>query len=500
MAQPKHTMELAADKGPATKAIPVRLKKRAGPFGPGRGGRRHLLPRGGLLSAVVVVCSSVALLAPAASAQVLGPPDLATMQTLQGAPYNWGTAFGWPVGTNPCPEFGAFWNGVTCDTSHGHVIYITVGCGTTPLTTPFPGPVLATLSQLENLKLNNCYLQSQPASNLSSLGDLANLQTLDLVGDPGFTGTLAEAFPGGIGPTALPELVQLMLSGSGFTGPLPAGVFEWGSTAIRWLNDNHFSGELPSTCGGGPCIAPGSLRLQGNELSGTLPSWLVNVPSPGQHNILIDYNMFDVTGTPAGNIDSLDPTWRDTQTVPPTNVQVTGTGAGSATLSWTPIAYQANGGYYEVLSSETKGGPYSLAGTTAASGGKAATGLTVTNLPGGTNYFVVETYTPANPDNSNNLTSIASSEVSRAGPRCPQGHLRAEQRGGDGGRQHQLLRCGERCPRPERPVAGLDRRWDNMGKRPWGQLGHPRPLWGQRLPVGQRVRGGVHQLRGVGHK
>jgi hypothetical protein len=60
-----------------------------------------------------------------------------------------------------------------------------------------------------------------------------------------------------------------------------------------------------------------------------------------------------------------------------------------------------------------------LDGTTPGSGAKTASGLTVTGLPSGTNYFVVRTFTPAhvsdplNPatDNPNDLTSVDSSEV-----------------------------------------------------------------------------------------
>ena len=144
--------------------------------------------------------------------------------------------------------------------------------------------------------------------------------------------------------------------------------------------------------------------------------------------VYLRYNKFDVENTPAGAIDTLDPLWRTTQTVPPTNVQVTQTGAGTATLMWTPIAYTAHGGYYEVLSSQTPGGNYTSRGTTAASGAKTATGLTVSGLPAGTNYFVVRTFTPAHTgvfpqgctqevdcvteNNPNDLTSANSAETS----------------------------------------------------------------------------------------
>jgi hypothetical protein len=344
----------------------------------------------------------------------LGPPDLAPMVDIQ-TTYGWGAVFGWPANSNPCPTAGGNnWNGVSCNRS-GRVTNLVADCGSTTLQSAFPSADIAQLTGLSSFDVPDCYVSSQPASNFGGLDSLSNLIELNLQGDTGINGTLADIFPGDVGATDFPNLCRFNVSDTGLGGAILGGLMQKGVGCLVWLNDSKFSGTLPATG-----VSPVDLQLQGNELQGVVPGYIVNAPTQqGGVRIGLDYNMFDAANTPSGTIDTFDPTWRQTQTVPPANVQVTQTAVGSATLSWTPIAYQGNGGYYEVLSSQTQGGPYTLDGTTTGSGGKTASGLTVSGLPSGTNYFVVRTLTPAhvsqplNPatDNPNDLTSVDSSEA-----------------------------------------------------------------------------------------
>jgi hypothetical protein len=109
-------------------------------------------------------------------------------------------------------------------------------------------------------------------------------------------------------------------------------------------------------------------------------------------------------------LNQKDPDWAQTQTVPPTDVQVVGVSQTSVELSWTPIAYTGDGGYYEVSYSTRSGGPYTVHGTTS---DKTATGYLADGLfPGTTYYFVVCTYTPPHGDQQNALWSEYSDEVS----------------------------------------------------------------------------------------
>jgi Ca2+-binding RTX toxin-like protein len=81
----------------------------------------------------------------------------------------------------------------------------------------------------------------------------------------------------------------------------------------------------------------------------------------------------------------------------------------SVALSWTPIGYAADGGYYEVLSASQPGGPYTSAGKTA---DKTAAALTVAGLTSGASYsFVVRSFTPKHGRQQNDLLSDASDPI-----------------------------------------------------------------------------------------
>ncbi|MGE3466462.1 MAG: choice-of-anchor Q domain-containing protein, partial [Pyrinomonadaceae bacterium] len=344
--------------------------------------------------------------------------------------HGFGVAFGWPTTTVPCPQQTFSWPGVTCN--DGRVTIIAVGCNAPNfLTTPFPGTQIAGLTELFSFELRGCYQTPQPASNFAPLDTMTQLTELQLDENIGITGTIDDIFPQGLSPTRFPVLSLLDLNSTSVGGQIPASVMDFGPSSTIALAHSAYSGTLPAT--GSP---PFTTRLSDNAFEGVLPDYIRNaVRTEGR--IRVRYNKFDVVNTPPGNIDTIDPGWRDTQTVPPTNIQVTPNGVGSATLTWTPIAYQAHGGYYEVLSATTPGGPYTTQGTTSSTGAKTAMGLEVSGLPAGTNYFVVRTFTPAHTgvypgvipfpgcgreshytcaseNNPNDLTSVNSAEVSAA--------------------------------------------------------------------------------------
>ncbi len=311
------------------------------------------------------------------------PADVAIMQNLRDN-HGFGAAFGWSTTTNPCTA-NQNWAGVSC--RQQRVSSISIGCGSTPLPAPFPGTEIAGLTALDNLELRECYMNHQPASNLAALDTMTQLVKIRLDSNPGITGNLSDVFPQGLNPTRFPALNVIHVQQTPLGGQIPAGLTQFGNAPSFYLFQARFSGTLPAT--GNPSMF--ELWINGNALEGVLPDYIRNASG----SVKLGYNKFDVVNTPPGAIDTIDPGWRDTQTVPPTNVQIAQTGAGTATLAWTPIAYTAHGGYYEVLSSQTPGGAYVSRGTTADSGGKTATGLTVSGLPAGTNYFVVRTFTPA---------------------------------------------------------------------------------------------------------
>jgi hypothetical protein len=87
-------------------------------------------------------------------------------------------------------------------------------------------------------------------------------------------------------------------------------------------------------------------------------------------------------------------------------VQATAASATSVALSWTPIPYTGDGGYYDVLAALQPGGLYTSVGKTA---NKSAGGLTVSGLTSGASYsFVVRSFTPKHGLQQNDLLSDAS--------------------------------------------------------------------------------------------
>lgn len=103
-----------------------------------------------------------------------------------------------------------------------------------------------------------------------------------------------------------------------------------------------------------------------------------------------------------------DPDWAQTQTVPPTNVQAQALANQQVQLTWTPISYTADGGYYAVLNAPTPGGPYTVVAQTT---DKTASGITLPAFRPGAHHLVVRTFTAKHGGQQNDLTSDDSTEV-----------------------------------------------------------------------------------------
>ena len=102
-------------------------------------------------------------------------------------------------------------------------------------------------------------------------------------------------------------------------------------------------------------------------------------------------------------LEMKDPDWQETQTVAPTNLQAAPGAPDGLDLSWTPISYTLDGGYYEISYAENPAGPYTVHGTTP---DKAASSYHLDGLDAGTLYTLrVRTYTPAHGDQQNELWS-----------------------------------------------------------------------------------------------
>jgi len=134
------------------------------------------------------------------------------------------------------------------------------------------------------------------------------------------------------------------------------------------------------------------LSLVGNHLIGLIPSELSDLTYLS--SLDLSYNSLR-TPDDAALIEFLDtrqPDWEATQTVSPANVESQVQPDATVLLSWDPIAYQEDGGYYEVLYFDGPGDDLKVLGRTE---DKSAEGYRTVSLPAGAYYFVVLTFTPA---------------------------------------------------------------------------------------------------------
>jgi Leucine-rich repeat (LRR) protein len=332
---------------------------------------------------------------------------------------SWSNRTGWLVTDTPCA-----WHGVTCANSHvtgmelasnnltgplpalSALDYLeTLDLGENQLTGPIPG--LSTFTSLVTLDLSNNQLtgsipgfpsspsltyialgNNQLDGSIPSLSELNSLVRLYLWNNQ-LTGDIPDL-------SALPALEYFNANNNQLTGPFP----NIGDTLRGlWLSGNRLNGtipDLPATSALGPVF------LDNNQLSGEVPVSLTTLPALSYLNL--GYNQ--LTASDPGVIAFLnvkDPDWAETQTVPVTGLQIRNPAPTSIDLTWEPIAYTGDGGYYEIQFATDAAGPWSVNGQTA---DKSVDHYTVTGLVTNTHYyFQVKTFTPAHGSQQSDLES-----------------------------------------------------------------------------------------------
>ena len=281
---------------------------------------------------------------------------------------DWFNNNGWLTTSTPCS-----WFGITCNEGKSNVTQIILSGNN--LNGPIPIQ-LSNLSELIWLDLGANNLTGEIPRDLSNL---LNLRTL-------------------------------YLAGNNLTGPIPYQLGRLSNLELLYLNRNKLEGTIPQQIGDLTQLQ--FLYLDGSQLSGQVPESLCSIDTLVAASL--GYNMLSL-GNAEGCIPGLDSVSANTQTVPPANLEavipVTSAVENYAIqISWNPIEYATDTGFYEILMSSTSGGPYQLQGRTI---DKSISQHTVRELEAGTPYyFVVRTITNPNPKNQNQLISATSSEVS----------------------------------------------------------------------------------------
>lgn len=167
------------------------------------------------------------------------------------------------------------------------------------------------------------------------------------------------------------------------------------------LNGNQLSGTLPNPIGAFPELT--TLYLQNNQLKGTLPTWICFL----QDTVTtadFAYNKLNTFKSKVRDcMNTLDPDWRETQTIPPRNLTITEFYTDALTLSWDPIPYTADGGYYEIRYALDPRDTFTVHGQTA---DKTADSYLLDGLdPGRTYYITVRSFTPAHDEQPADLLS-----------------------------------------------------------------------------------------------
>lgn len=247
-----------------------------------------------------------------------------------------------------------------------------------------------------------------PENNLlgglpDELESLGQLKVLNL-----FSNTITGTLPPGL--MALDTVTFLHLGNNEIEGTIPPELDQMDGLESLYLNQNRFSGSIPETLDNLADLQ--FLYLHGNKLNGPVPDSLCTLELA---NLNLGYNALANDETSDACLDEFDPTWRETQTVPPSprfqTVQANGAQAGYLVITWDPILFTAGSGFYEVFMG-TESGVYDDApvGRTAT---KLDTTVRIDDLVEGQDYFfVVRTQSNVNNVNNNIVVSDLSEEIS----------------------------------------------------------------------------------------
>ncbi|MCA9330484.1 fibronectin type III domain-containing protein, partial [Candidatus Saccharibacteria bacterium] len=319
---------------------------------------------------------------------------------------NWSNNSGWLMSNTPCD-----WYGLTCE--NGHVTKVQLE------NNQLSGSLPSQLGNLPELFTLYLYENNLTGEIPAELGALTHLDELIL-----FSNALSGAIPPTLGSLAqvryvllnnneltgeipqelgdLPAVLGLYLQENHLNGPIPPELGNLKTVETLLLFDNRLSGPIPSELGNMTDVQ--WLHLQSNQLRGVIPSELMQLSQIGPGALILVHNALTATDPVLRTwLDQVAPNWQEIQTVPPTNLTVSAITDNQATLTWAPILYTGNGGYYEISYATHAGGPFTVHGRTA---DKTVSSYQLTRLTSGNAYYVrIRTFSPSGSWNQNDLWS-----------------------------------------------------------------------------------------------
>ncbi|GFP94196.1 leucine-rich repeat receptor protein kinase exs [Phtheirospermum japonicum] len=208
---------------------------------------------------LLIVVTLVCFHHPPSKADIL-PDDTPLLKALRDSFINRTEAISnWFVpNTSPCN-----WTGIKC---HGLLVN-QIDLSLSPLNLPFPR-LITEFKSLKYLNLSHCAFTGEV---FPELWDLENLNVIDL-SDNKLSGTIFPKID-----YKLKYLRQLILDNNNFSGSLPSTIGHLTNLLELSLHSNSFSGNLPKEVGSLHLIQ--SLDISGNSFSGDLPRSLGNLTS-----------------------------------------------------------------------------------------------------------------------------------------------------------------------------------------------------------------------------
>jgi hypothetical protein len=170
------------------------------------------------------------------------------------------------------------------------------------------------------------------------IGNLAALQHIYL-----YRNALTGPIPSTLG--SLQNLRKLYLSSNSLDNEIPAELGLLSSLEYLDLAYNHLSGPIPASLGDLANLQ--SLSLSVNRLAGRVPSTLLDLTL--LNHVRISFNgLWTDDDAVRAMLDTLNPNWYTSQTIPPTDVRFGPAQGDSLEVAWNRISYMTNDGGYQV--------------------------------------------------------------------------------------------------------------------------------------------------------